>query len=251
MGGQLSIVVPALNEEGRLAVTVQEAIRTAQKHLDAFELIIVNDGSTDGTFEAAEQLALRFPCVSVVHFPENRGVGAAYYEGLRLARFPYLTLIPGDNAFRQSGLEAMFPLVGRHEMIISYRANPRARTPLRLLLSRCCTTAMRMLTGCPIRDAHSLYVFPVAKARQTPRNAGYGYHIETLAALLRGGLSYAEVPVLLNPRPDSSSKVMRPGVLLRLMATMTRLYLNRLLGRRIRFVEETRLSAPNELQEAA
>jgi glycosyltransferase involved in cell wall biosynthesis len=251
MGGPLTIVVPALNEERRLAVTVEEAIQSARKHLSRFEVIIVNDGSTDGTFEVAERLALRFPCVSVVHFPENRGVGAAYYEGLRLARFPYLTLIPGDNAFRRSGLEAMFPLVGRHEMIVTYRANPQARTPLRLLLSRCCTTAMRLLTGCPIRDAHSLYVFPVAKARQAPRNAGYGYHIETLATLLRGGVGYTEVPVLLTPRPDSSSKVMRLGVLLRLMATMARLYGKRFAGRRIRFVEEPQQLEALAFQEAA
>jgi glycosyltransferase involved in cell wall biosynthesis len=224
--------VPALNEERRLTTTVEEVIQAAQRHLSAFEVIVVNDGSTDRTGEVAEGLAARFPWVRVVHHRTNLGVGAAYYEGLRLARYPYLSLVPADNAFQAAGLAALFRLVGRHKMVVSYRANPRARSRLRLVLSRCCTAAMRVLTGCPIRDAHSLYVFPVGEARQVRRNTGYGYHIETLSTLLRGGVEYAEIPVLLNPRPDSSSKVMRLGVLARLLLTMARLYLTFFFRRR-------------------
>jgi glycosyltransferase involved in cell wall biosynthesis len=236
MGGELTIVVPALNEEQRLAITVEEVVRTARRRLSAFEVIVVNDGSTDRTGEVAEELSGQFSEVVVVHHAQTLGVGAAYHAGLRLARFGSLTLVPADNAFHESGVDAVFRLVGRHEMVVSYRANSRARTPLRLLLSRCCTMAMRVLTGCPIQDAHSLYIFPVTKARQVPRNTGYGYHIETLSTLLRGGVEYAEVPVLLNPRPDSSSKVMRFGVLARLMWTMTRLLFARFVIRRaVRF----------------
>jgi glycosyltransferase involved in cell wall biosynthesis len=236
MGGRLTIVVPAWNEERRLAATVEEVVRAAERYLAEYEVIVVNDGSTDRTAEVADGLASRFPRVSVVHQTTNLGVGAAYYEGLSRARFPYLTLVPGDNAYSSAGVEAVLKLAGTTELVISYRANPRARTLMRLILSRCCTRAMRLVTGRPLQDAHSLYVFPVAQARQAPRNAGYGYHIETLATLLRGGLKYTEVPVLLNPRPDSSSKVMRVGVLARLGWTMTRLAVGFLVLRRtVRF----------------
>lgn len=222
MSAGLTVVVPAWNEQRRLAVTVEEVVAAARRQLHAFEIIIVNDGSTDGTAAVAEQLAARFPDVSVVHHRTNLGVGAAYHTGLTRAGFPYLTLVPGDNAFHVTGLDAVFALVGKVPMVVTYRANPRARSPLRRLLSRCCTAGMRLVTGKPIRDAHSLYVFPVEEARQVQRNTGYGYHIETLSTLLRGGVPFAEVPVVLNPRPDSSSKVMRLGVLVRLIATMGR-----------------------------
>jgi dolichyl-phosphate beta-glucosyltransferase len=236
MSAALTVVVPAWNEEKRLAVTVEEVVAAAQRQLRAFEIIIVNDGSSDGTAMVAEALAARFPCVSVIHHRTNRGVGAAYHTGLTLAKYPYLTLVPGDNAFHVSGLDAVFALVGQVEMVVSYRANPRARTPMRRLLSRCCTLGMRLVTGQPIRDAHSLYVFPVAQARQVRRNSGYGYHIETLSTLLRGGVPYAEVPVRLNPRPDSSSKVMRLRVLARLIATMGRQFVRfAVLRRTVRF----------------
>ncbi|MBA4189950.1 MAG: hypothetical protein C0467_18350 [Planctomycetaceae bacterium] len=222
MATGLTVLVPAWNEERRLAVTVATVIAAARRHLSDFEVIIIDDGSTDGTSKVAAQLAARFSCVSVIRHTTNLGVGAAFHSGLTRARFPSLTLVPGDNAFHESGLDAVFSLVGKVEMVVTYRANPRARSPMRRLLSICCTQAMRVVTGKPIRDAHSLYVFPVAQARQVRRNTGYGYHIETLSTLLRGGVEYTEVAVQLNPRPDSSSKVMRLGVLARLMATMTR-----------------------------
>ena len=201
MSPGLTIVVPAWNEGKRLAATVIEAAAAVRRHLRAFEIIIVNDGSTDGTAAVAVALAARFPFVSVVHHPANLGVGAAYHTGLTLAKHRYLTLVPGDHAFHASGLHALFALVGRVEMVVTYRANPRARTPLRRLLSRLCTLGMRLVTGKPIHDAHSLYVFPVA-GRQVRRNSGYGYHMRHSSTLLRGGCR-AEVPVRLNPRPDS------------------------------------------------
>ena len=236
MSAGLTVIVPAWNEENRLETTVLEVVVAAKHSLRSFEIIIVNDGSTDNTAAVADALAKRFPHVSVVHHYTNLGVGAAYYTGLTLARYPYLTLVPGDRAFHVSGLERVFALVGTVEMVVTYRENPSARTPLRRFLSRCCTLGMRLVTGRPIRDAHSLYVFPVSQARQVRRNTGYGYHIETLSTLLRGGVPFAEAPVRLNPRPDSSSKVMRLGVLARLIATMARQFLRFVvLRRRVRF----------------
>jgi len=252
MSAGLTVVVPAWNEERRLTATVEEVLAAAGRRLRAFEVIIVNDGSTDSTAAVADALAKRYPGVSVVHHSTNLGVGAAYFTGLTLSKYPYLTLVPGDNAFHASGLDALFALVGRVEMVVTYRANPRARTPLRRLLSRCCTLGMRLVTGKPIRDAHSLYVFPVAQARQVRPNSGYGYHIETLSTLLRGGVPYAEVPVRLNPRPDSSSKVMRLGVLARLIATMGRQFVRFvILRKKVRFAPAPRTAAESRPEAAA
>jgi glycosyltransferase involved in cell wall biosynthesis len=248
MSAGLTVIVPAWNEERQLATTVEEVVGAAARWLRGFEVIIVNDGSTDGTAAVADALATRYACVSVIHHSTNRGVGAAFHTGLALARYHYLTLVPGDNAFHVSGLDTVFGLVGTIEMVVTYRANPRARTPLRRILSRCCTRAMRIVSGRSIRDAHSLYVFPVALARQVRPNRGYGYHIETLSTLLRGGVPFVEVPVALNPRPDRSSKVMRVGVLARLVATMARQFLRFVvLGRKVEFARVPKVEAPRTL----
>ena len=62
---------------------------------------------------------------------------------------------------------AVFELVGKVEMVVTYRANPRARTPMRRLLSVCCTQAMRVVTGKPIRDAHKHFIVDEAKMALT------------------------------------------------------------------------------------
>ena len=174
--------------------------------------------------------------VSLLFTTRSISVSGLRFTRASCARQPYLTLVPGDNAFHASGLDDVFALVGKVPMVVTYRANPRAA---RRCGGSCPAVARRecgVVTGKPIRDAHSLYVFPVAQARQVRRNTGYGYHIETLSTLLRGGVPYAEVPVVLNPRPDSSSKVMRLSVLARLIATLGRQFIRFVvLRRKVRF----------------
>ncbi|MCQ8782811.1 glycosyltransferase family 2 protein [Mangrovibrevibacter kandeliae] len=213
---ELSIVIPAYFEEERLEQTTLEAVEAAEATLDAFEIIIVNDGSTDGTGAIADRLAAADPRISVIHFPVNRGVGAAYRAGLAQARFANLTLVPGDRAFEPSGVHRLFQAVGQADMIISYRANPAARIPIRRLLSRICTFQLRLTTRCQLKDGHSLYVWPVAEARKVRTPPDYSYHLVTLVTLLQRVRSYAEVPVTLTPKPDEQSRVLRWGVVLTL-----------------------------------
>jgi len=232
----LSIVIPAFNEEHRLAITVRGVLEAARAILPEFQIIIVNDGSSDGTAAIADQLQAQHAEIEVMHFPENRGVGAAFFYGLQNAKHDYLTLVPGDNAFQHESIARLFEHVGLCQVVVSYRENMQCRTRLRRWLSRCCTFTMRIVAGCPIRDAHSLYVFPVEEARQVRPNPGYGYHLETLSTLLRGKLIYRELPVYLTPRPDYSSQVMRWPVLFSLMLTMLRqLWKFVILGRKQRF----------------
>lgn len=205
---RLSIVIPAYCEEERLALTTLEVISAASETLDDFEVIIVNDGSTDGTREVADNLAAAHDAVSVIHFEKNRGVGAAYKAALECARFENISLVPGDRAFDMSGLMAVFGAVGEADMVISYRANPRARSTVRRLLSRICTVQLRITTRCWLRDGHSLYVWPVKLARSIKTPADYSYHLVTLVNLLQQVSSYVEVPVTLTPKPDEYSRVL-------------------------------------------
>ena len=96
----LTIIVPAYNEAQRLHATLDGVVAAASNALGRYEEIIVNDGSSDDTARIADGLAARWPHVSAIHHPVNRGVGAAYRSGLQAARYPFISLVPGDNAFQ-------------------------------------------------------------------------------------------------------------------------------------------------------
>jgi glycosyltransferase involved in cell wall biosynthesis len=228
----LSIVVPAHNEEKRLRTTLEGVVAAADAVLPQYEVIIVDDGSSDGTRRIADAWAAAHPYSVVIHHPVNRGVGAAYWNALQMARHPFLTLVPGDNAFESACLPAFFSTVGQAEMIISYRANPAARTPVRRLLSIICTALLRIATGLPLRDGHSLYVWPVDKARKVAVPYDYRYHLTSLCALVPEVATYAEIPVRLTPMPDMFSRVLRPKVVLGLGWAMLRILARQSIKRR-------------------
>lgn len=232
MKKELTVVVPAYNEVTKLNVTASEILQSASNLLDRYEVIIVNDGSADGTAGVADALAeINRTHVKVIHLTENKGVGNAFAMGLRQASYQYITLIPGDHAFAKSGIDRLFGRVGAADLLVTYRANPNARSFLRCWLSRLATLLMKLLSGRAIRDAHSLFVYPVSVVRMISFSTGYGYHMETLARLLLTVERFEELPVELNPKPDESSGVMKIRTLVILGVTVLRLFYLRLTGR--------------------
>lgn len=232
MTRSLTIIVPAYNEADRVSSVVEMLVDLGHQELDSFEIIVVDDGSSDGTGAIADRLAAQHPEVRVIHQPGNTGVGAAYTAALRMARMPMITLVPGDDAFASSGIRDLFRTVGTADMIITYRANPSARSPVRRLLSVICNRLLRLATHSPLRDGHSMYVWPTAWAGEISTPPDYRYHLVSLTTLFQRAETYCEIPVLLNPKPDKSSGVMRFSVIWGLGTTMLGLLLRP--GRRSR-----------------
>src|SRR6266508_1325533 len=103
----LSVVIPAYNEAGNLERAVQEVVRAALD-FDDYEILIVNDGSSDETGQLADRLARETPRVSAIHHPDNQGFAAAYRTGLAAARMDYFTFVPGDNEIRPESVQQIF-----------------------------------------------------------------------------------------------------------------------------------------------
>ncbi len=232
-GKCLSIGIPAFNEAGKVQNTLFSVYKIAQETLDRFEIFVIDDGSSDNTYASALDAGHRLGSeIHVIRMEINQGVGSAFRLFLERAQFSYICLIPGDNAYTGDGIRGLFAAVGKTPLVISFRGAMKQRTKLRFILSKIATAYVCLLVGKRIRDAHSLFVFPVDETRKLNiKNTGYGYHMETLSRLLLRHDRFYEVPVELTPTPDASSGVMRPRVLWSLGLTMLKLIALRLINR--------------------
>jgi glycosyltransferase involved in cell wall biosynthesis len=221
----LTILVPALNEEEGVRITVEEVLAAARRQFDRFEVILVDDGSSDGTGAIADALALENAEIRVIHNPKPRGVGWAFWEGIARAKFDCLTVIPGDHAYNKNGVERLFTAVGSADLVISYRTNQAGmRQRRRFILSWLYRHLIGTIFGFRLRDFHSTVVYPVAALREMEtKTEGYTYQLEALINLLRRGMSYVEIPVTLNPSGKGTSQALRPKTFLDLLQAVWRL----------------------------
>jgi dolichol-phosphate mannosyltransferase len=222
----LTIVVPALNEEEKISLTIADLLPALRAAFERFEIIMINDGSCDGTGAAMDRLAREHAELRVIHHAVRRGVGASYCEAIADARMDYVTLVPGDNECDPKMWPEFFRAVGTSDLVIGYRVNQvLARKFYRVAISRLYTFVMCSLFGLRIRDFHSLLVYPTSVLRELElRSSTYGYQLEALVQMSRRGMSYAQVPVILLPVQGRSSRSLALKTLAEITRTAWRLF---------------------------
>jgi glycosyltransferase involved in cell wall biosynthesis len=155
----LSYFFPAHDEAENIEALVAEALGALGALAERFEIICVDDGSTDGTAALAARLAAERPeVVRVIHHGVNRGYGAAVRSGLAAARHPLVGFTDGDRQFRVADLGLLLrrlvaaDAAGRPvDVVAGYRIR-RADAPLRLAYARIYRACLRLFFGLQVRD---------------------------------------------------------------------------------------------------
>ena len=215
----LSIIIPAFNEEARLPGTLRELSRFLAAHAIAGEIIVVDDGSTDGTRSVVERAAAEgLPC-RVHSFGRNRGKGAAVAEGIGLAGGSWALFVDSDLPVDLSDLLVFLDLMkGDSDILVGSKycrgAVARSRPPLiRVLGSR----GFRLVAQLLLRPAVSDTQFGFKAIRRSRADAilgrrrcdGFAFDAEMLVIARRLGLGVREVPVTWSYAPGTS---LRAGV---------------------------------------
>ena len=107
----LSVFFPAYNDSGTIASLVITAIQTASKLTPDYEVIVVNDGSTDSTAQILEELGRVYPQVKIVTHQVNRGYGGALRSGFGSASKEIIFYTDGDAQYDPSEMEALWPMM--------------------------------------------------------------------------------------------------------------------------------------------
>jgi NAD(P)-dependent dehydrogenase (short-subunit alcohol dehydrogenase family) len=229
----ISVFIPALNEENNLKPTVARLIEALTVTVEDYEIIIINDGSSDRTGAIADGLAAENPAIRALHNSRNMGLGFCFSEGYREARKNFFVYIPGDNTWPYRSFVELFGNLGRADIITSYAINPDVRPFVRRAVSRLYTNVLNLLFGRHLQYFNGLTIYPVDFLRRDPATTfGFGFQAEVLLKALNLGLSYVEVGLPIDERTAGRSKAVSPTNILSVLSTLVRTFLDLRIMRR-------------------
>ncbi len=221
----LTMIFTALNEEDKIKSAVMGMLKVARDNLKEFEIILLNDGSTDKTGAIMDQLVKEIPEAKVVHNEKPRGIGAAFATGLGMASCKYVTLVPGDEAYSTDLFPDLFKKIGEVDFIITYRTNQfQSRKFSRYVISRTYSFVWANVFSVPIKDLSSLNIYPVELTRKIAPPPDLGFQLEMTIKLLRQNVSFIQMPLTLNTNEHKrASSVLKMGNVKALARTVKRL----------------------------
>jgi glycosyltransferase involved in cell wall biosynthesis len=197
----VSVFLPCHNEEGNVLRVVTELDDVLSRSSWAYEIIVVDDGSSDRTGQIADELAAARRSVRVVHHRTNRGYGAAVISGIRAAAQPWVVLCDGDGQFEVSDVLKLLGRAEKHDIVVGRRVR-RADPLMRRINGRAWTVLIRLLLGVRIADLDcGLKLFRRDALNGIDlQSRGAMISAELMAQLTRRGLRICEVDVQHLPR---------------------------------------------------
>ncbi len=204
----LSIIIAAYNEAENIRETAESVLREIPPAITDFELILVDDGSSDGTGEIIESLSSSNSLIHAVQHPLNLGKGAALISGFKRCGKDWIIFLDADGQIAFSELAAFLPFTESFDMIIGYRINRRLSFLRRLLswgykrLTACFLDISVKDVGCPFKLFRKSILESMAL-----KSRGFIIDAELLYKTISRGFRIKELPVSSQRRRRGASKV--------------------------------------------
>ena len=208
MAEGISVFFPAFNDEGSIGGLVADALAVLPALAEDYEVIVVNDGSSDGTAALLDALARREPRLRVVHHGVNRGYGAALRTGFASASKELVFYTDGDGQYDVKELASLRPLLTAGVDIVNGYKIQRADVWRRKAIGAVYNRLAHLLFNIPIRDVDC--DFRLIRRREVERlelvSSSGSICVELVHKLQRAGCVFAEVPVHHYPRAHGRSQ---------------------------------------------
>lgn len=212
---ELSVVMPAFNEEEVLPRSLAEATATLDDLCDDWELVIVDDGSTDATSQVLAAAALQQPRLRILTQQTNQGYAAALIRGFNSCRCDAIFYTDADAQFDLGDLARAYPLLAHADMVAGWRQD-RQDSWLRKALAAGFNVLQRSLLGTQAKDVDC--AFKLFRRSFFERielsSSGFLIDAELYGRANLAGLRVVQLPVRHRPRPAGRSSI-RPGTLWR------------------------------------
>lgn len=205
--GKISVIIPAYNEAGIIEGSLSETIRVFNNFGCKYEIVVVDDGSSDNTFQNILKVSSGHTNIIVKQLKHNRGKGRALKVGFRQSSGEYVVFLDADMELHPAQLQTFFDIMRLDDadVVIGSKRHPNSRLnyPLqRKIISSVYFFLIKIFFGLPIKDTQTglkLFKYEVLK-RVFPRILvkAFGYDLEILVNVHQLGYRIAEAPIVLD-----------------------------------------------------
>lgn len=219
----LSVIIPAFNEEHRLPHTLRDVQNWLSKQDFSWEIIVVDDGSTDHTIKVVKELNPEQTNLTVLSLRINQGKGAAIRKGMLSAQGKYRLFMDADNQIHISELDEFLPLANDNTVLIGSKyaggQNSILRSDIsfsRKIVSRFGNLMIRFFFNLQIKDTQCGFkLFPAKVADNLFRLQmlnRFSFDIEVLTIASLFGIDVIELPITLYPDTDSRIRTLHDSI---------------------------------------
>ncbi|MBU1125453.1 MAG: glycosyltransferase [Candidatus Omnitrophica bacterium] len=207
--GKISIVMPAYNEADHIVFGVEETIKTFEEFGCPWELIVIDDGSTDATYELLQGLTQKYPQLIIKRNSSNIGKGAAIRKSVHFITGEYVVFIDADLDLHPLQVQTLFDIMrlDNSDVVIGSKLHPNSvvKYPLqRRIISYAYYFLVRLLFNLPCHDTQTgLKLFKAEVARKVfPRILvkKFAFDLEILVNAHHLGYTITEAPIVLSPK---------------------------------------------------
>jgi glycosyltransferase involved in cell wall biosynthesis len=225
MKHSISVILPAYNEEKNIARAIESCEKILSGITGDYEIIVVNDGSTDGTKHIVRELARDRDYLRCLSHPINMGYGAALKTGLKSGSKDLLFFTDSDLQFDIAELAELVGWIDRHDIIIGYRKK-RMDHPGRKVLGWGWTTLISLIFGLKVKDidcAFKLFRKEVIDSISID-SIGAFVNSEILLRATSKGYTIKEIPVTHFPRLNGKAMGAHPRIIIKALHELSKMY---------------------------
>ena len=194
----ITVAMPAYNEAENIEAMVEDVIQMMDPLADDYEVIVVDDGSHDGTAQVVKSLEQRYPQVRLVQHEVNQGYGAAVFSGLTNASKELVFFTDSDRQFDLQEIHKLLDLIDQADLIVGYRA-PRRDPFMRKLNGWGWSALVTLLFGYTARDIDCAFKLMhrtvIERLKDKVASRGATFSAEFLIRAKRDGFRIREVPL--------------------------------------------------------
>ena len=222
----LSVVIPAFNEAESIEGTVKSALSALDAQPASYEVLLVDDGSGDGTLALLRAMEGRHAAVRVMVHPKNRGLGAALRTGFENSRGEFLTWIPGDGQFDLREVLTGLPLLREHDVVVALRDG--VRRSWRIMITWCFHIVTWILFRFDASDMCGIYLIRRSAWEGIhPKADNIFYNLEVPMLCVKQGKRLGRIRIKLLPRLLGVSKVSNARTMSRNLLEMAKICFGR------------------------